>query len=553
MENPKEIWQVKVNGEVYDTDFEELTSWVFEHSVMETDEVRRGDLRWLEAGKVPMLREFFNAGNTSAEQLQVNVTTNEGVDILDAGLEQQTEISQTQSDNIITQNSNEDFAQDVLEVGEKQEFTNEIGQEIDINYCTVHPDEPSKVLCSVCFHPFCGECPTTYGTVKTCPYCGGICEPIKKVEEKNKREVQFNLDFAKNFGLVDFGKALAYPFKYKTSLIFGSLMFAVFSLGQGAANMGSMFLIVGALICFMFANSLVFGVLANTIENFAKGYTDKNFMPSFDDFNVWDDIVHPFFLSVGIWVSSFGLFIALIAGGFWFSWNTISGEISNSAQSSSVTVTPQSSIEAIDYVKQITEKFRKQNDGRLNLEIGEDGLTESQRATVDKEAEFRRINDLAKNYRKDQLENTIGKTTETKDKEINQIANGFMQNAGLILIFAGIALVWGLFYFPAACAVAGYTRSFTATVNPLIGLDTIKHLGFDYLKLVLMFIVLILFSTIVGGVLSSLLSPLDLPILGNLPAKFIGSIVTFYISVVFAVLLGYVVYKNSKKLQIFRG
>ena len=36
-------------------------------------------------------------------------------------------------------------------------------------------------------------------------------------------------------------------------------------------------------------------------------------------------------------------------------------------------------------------------------------------------------------------------------------------------------LLWAFFYFPAACAVAGYTRNFGSTLNPRVGIDTIKR------------------------------------------------------------------------------
>jgi len=56
-----EIWQVEVNGEVYQADFTELTSWVADGALQPEDKIRRGNLRWIEAGKVPLLTAFFNA------------------------------------------------------------------------------------------------------------------------------------------------------------------------------------------------------------------------------------------------------------------------------------------------------------------------------------------------------------------------------------------------------------------------------------------------------------------------------------------------------------
>ena len=56
-----EIWQVEVNGIQYEASFEELTQWVAEGALQPQDKVRRGNLRWIEAGKVPLLYGSFNA------------------------------------------------------------------------------------------------------------------------------------------------------------------------------------------------------------------------------------------------------------------------------------------------------------------------------------------------------------------------------------------------------------------------------------------------------------------------------------------------------------
>jgi hypothetical protein len=44
-----------------------------------------------------------------------------------------------------------------------------------------------------------------------------------------------------------------------------------------------------------------------------------------------------------------------------------------------------------------------------------------------------------------------------------------------------------------------------------------------------------------------------MPSIGNIPAKAVGSLIGFYFSVVFAVILGFALYKNSEKLKLFRN
>ncbi len=557
MENPNEIWQVDVNGEIYDTSFEELTNWVLESSVLKTDKVRRGNLRWLEAGKVPMLREFFNAKEQGITPPNVSINTPEADSNENADAVQSEQNSFNLSDNQV--NETQTFGEEPVFDQKEAEFQDDFNSlennidNIDTSVCDMHKDAPSSYLCEACSHAFCKACPNSYGgTVKTCPYCGGMCKPLKEFQDNRQREFQYRSDISGGFGFDDFGKALAYPFKFKSSLFFGGLLFAILSYGQSAASIGSIFLIGAALICFMLANALTFGVLANTIDNFSQGYTDRNFMPSFDDFSLWDDVVHPFFLSIAVYISSFGLLIAIVFGTVWYAWNSFSSQIANPTQDTISTLDKQSA-QSIDHVKKVTEKLKQQNAGRSGIEVGEDGLTDAQRANVQEEAEFQRLNDLTKNYKKAQLESTIGKTPETQEKEMKAMLTQFMQFAGIFLLLAGLALLWGLFYFPAACAVAGYTRSFVATINPLVGLDTIKHLGFDYVKILFMCFLMSIMSSVIGMILSIIFLPFALPRFGNLPAQFVGSFFSFYFAIAFAVTLGYALYKNSDKLKLYKG
>ena len=68
MEN--EIWQVEVNGQIYETNFRDLKQWIQERSLLPQDNVRKGNMRWIQTGRVPALRRIFDG-----ETAQVGVTT----------------------------------------------------------------------------------------------------------------------------------------------------------------------------------------------------------------------------------------------------------------------------------------------------------------------------------------------------------------------------------------------------------------------------------------------------------------------------------------------
>lgn len=538
MRNPDEVWQVRVNGQVYDTTYGELPGWISDNALLETDQVRRGELRWLDAGKVPSLVPFFNAKAEGKEIPVVAVSTT---------------VAETSDEDRLP----DSFAAEAQEVSEATtEFAIPSIEPVPdlpaAGTCSIHPEVPSEYVCSTCLHPFCGECPEGFGaSVRLCPYCGAMCEEIAKTEEKSATRTRHREDISKGFGLGDFGRSLAYPFKFKVSLLFGALMFALLSIGQGAGAMGGIFLIAAALFCFMLANALTFGVLANTIENFSKGVIGKNFMPSFDEFSTWEDVIHPFFLSIAVYASSFGLFIAVVAGMAWFAMSSVpdgpapAGAASQESFAAGDAAKP-------DYLKSIIEKAREQNK-TLGVEVGEDGLTDSQRATLGQEAEFRRLSAMAENYQKQQIEPAAGSVPQQSREEMSAMLGQFLQGASGFLILALLALLWGLFYFPAACAVAGYTRSFAATLNPLVGLDTIRHLGFDYVKVLGMVLLIGIGSVVSASILGMVFSPFNLPVFGNVPAKFFGGFVVFYFSIVFSVVLGFALYKNAEKLKLYKA
>jgi len=167
------------------------------------------------------------------------------------------------------------------------------------------------------------------------------------------------------------------------------------------------------------------------------------------------------------------------------------------------------------------------------------------------EQHFQKLNDEIAQARKAQLEGAFGKTPETQADERNAIFKTIVSYGTTFLLVAGLSLLWGLFYLPAACCVAGYTHSFTATLNPTVGLDTIRRLGSDYAKLLLMGLAVAATSLVVGSVIRHALSAFDLPGLGNVPAKFVSSLVGFYLSVVFSVTLGLALYKAGDRLKLY--
>ncbi len=538
-EQNQEVWQVEAAGKIYDTTFGEMTAWIDEGSLLRQDKVRKGNLRWIEAGKVPSLVAVFNAKDAGEPIVRPVITT--------------TKLDPTTIPGTPTQDT-VNFAPPSAEIAPAA-----IASAGDPS-CCVHADRPASFVCGTCCSNFCKECPNSYGgTVKICPYCGAMCSSLDQIRKKETESKDRLRAAAGGFGFGDFGEALAYPFRFKTSLILGALMYMFFSLGQSAVGFGGIFMLASAIVCFMLANTLTFGVLSNTVENFAQGKIGTNFMPSFEEFSLWDDVVHPFFLMIGVYISSFGPAVVVLIAAFFFITSSVTKEMNGLESDAARSLNPELpyAANAARQSEQVRDLIRKQADEQRrrvqaleDREIQPDVSADPAAAKDPDEVNFERINKMIQDQRKAQLESAVGKTPDTVAKERVDLFKKIIGYGLVFLVVLGICGLWGVFYYPAACAVAGYTQSFAATVNPTVGLDTIRRLGVDYVKILLMLLLMGIASGFIFGVIGLLLSPFDMPAVGNIPAKAIGSLFGFYFSVVFACIVGFALYKAGDRLRL---
>lgn len=526
-EEPQEIWQVEANGHVFETHFAEMTEWIADGSLLRIDRVRKANLRWIEAGKVPSLLAVFNAKDNGELAPPPTVTTIQG--------EPSPATSTTPVSNA---------ASDSLD-------------------CVMHAGVSAAFACSICNNHFCKACPNSYGgTVKICPFCGAMCTSVPATAEPVPSDVYYPP--TGKFGFGDFFEALAYPFKFKTGLILGAIMFAFLSIGQVAGSVGGLFMAGASITCFMLANTLTFGVLANTVENFAQGKIGLNFMPSFDDFSIWDDVVHPFFLMIGVYISSFGPLIAVALVAFFLVIAPATAELTDVRPEPADTLAREMPYTAnaarqSQQVRELIDRTKQQQSDRIaaiesESESHDTGLgpAPTPDAAAIEEAQIQEVQALIDESRRAQVESIVGKTPETEASERTALFKQLLGYGVALLIVGGLALLWGLFYFPAACTVAAYTRSFAAAVNPSVGIDTIRRLGVDYLKILVMGALLAVASGVVGGVLAVIFSPFDMPRVGNIPASIVNSLFAFYLSVVFSCVIGFALYKSAEKLKLYR-
>jgi hypothetical protein len=269
-------------------------------------------------------------------------------------------------------------------------------------------------------------------------------------------------------------------------------------------------------------------------------------------------------LSIGIYVASFGPFLVVFLVGLYFVMTTVAGQVNTF--NSELEKIPGTQVYAgrklVDQsgdVKDVLNGIQQKQADRITTLIE---TAESDNANVSANAEQPVIDQESRDQeelwaaatesRKQSLESTFGKTPETRAREQEEMLKGFFSLAAPLVVVGFLTLLWGFFFFPAALAVAGYTKSFFATINPLVGLDTIRRLGFNYVKILFMGFLLLVITIIFSGVVALIFSPFDLPGMGNLVAKGFSSMVTFYISVVFSCIIGYALFKSADKLQLRR-
>ncbi|MDI1241985.1 MAG: hypothetical protein PSX80_08715 [bacterium] len=545
MPEATEIWQVDVNGTVYDAQFGELPEWIDGGSLLPGDKVRKGNLRWIEARRVPSLVPFFNAKETG-EPMPFVVTVSEGEPVV----AEPTAVA-------------EPVIADPVVVPEPLSSAPAVA--FDPTRCSLHDDRESSYFCDGCANGFCKECPTSFGSsVKICPLCGAMCKRAEEAKAINKLLQQESVAINEAFGLADFARALGHPLKFKVSLFFGAFLFMLLTVARSAAGMGGMYMAVGGIFAGMSANALTFGVLSHTLNNFIQGKLDENFMPDFDDFELWEDVIHPFFLSIAAYLSAFGPFFLTLAIGFYLVSSAVADQMDS--YKSDLERIPGTHIyngrQLVDQsgdVKEVLQGIDQRQRDRIHTATQvADGASDpdpNAGATPFVDEESRQQEELwaaATESRKQSLESALGKTPGTEAKEEADMFQAMMGLAAPLAVVGFITFLWGLFYFPAACAVAGYTRTFTSTINPLVGLDTIKRLGVDYVKLLGITAILMVASILVGGFFSMVFAPLALPGLGNIPATAFSAFFSFYLVAVFSCLLGYLLFKRVDKLGLQR-
>jgi hypothetical protein len=211
MQSLQKDWFVESQGQIFEADLEEIKQWIAEGAVHPSDRVKRGSLRWLAAEKVPELYAYFNSADYTPVPSEIAATG----------------ISKFNDEIYQTQFAFENLPDDGAWRAEAEKI------------CFSHKDLEAVFVCDVCKNFFCKTCPNSYGTVKLCPVCSGLCRHVgedfdihKSIGAINKPYLKIDADMAanqKNFQ----SSGEAQKTFYRNPLIL-ALAVVVFSLISGA-------------------------------------------------------------------------------------------------------------------------------------------------------------------------------------------------------------------------------------------------------------------------------------------------------------------------------
>lgn len=537
-----EIWQVMTPEGIFDADLPTLKQWIAEGAVRQSDRVRKGNLKWIEAGRAPMLRRVFSGEEvpapheavlsspapaaTHAAQLpptappQTFAAPPQTVAVSCVGADTRAHAS-THAKEVAAprpSHATEGFIEVVQTPcgGPQPQDASPAWHEPELSAapslasaCHFHPLQAATLVCRVCHATFCRACPNQMGvsTVFLCPLCGGFCDPLEAIVRR-----QTLYDFQDSgFGLSDFGQALSYPFTHLASLFGGALLYG--------------FLMLTGLRGQIIAWGLLYGCIALVIHRVAYGELGRDFLPDFADFSFWDDVLRPAFLGLGVTLVTLGPILLLVCA-LLFGW------LGGAKRPAAPELLP-------------PQQEQQQADAPPE-ERATAGISTAEGEMERREDQQRAVEQLQR-----QIEQARAKAQEQEGESTAMtIIRQLMAHPGLILLLALLSVAWAVFYHPMALLVAGWTESFKATINPLVGLDTMRHMGLNYLKAFLMYLAVQLIGFGIQVVVAIVTSPFDMPLVGNLPGKFIGGIFTFYTSLVVACVLGLALFKSADRLGI---
>lgn len=197
-----DFWQAEVLGQVYDTNFAAITGWISEGAIQPSDKVRRGNLRWINAGKVPAFIPFFNARENGIRLNDVKINHIQFSD-------NERKINSTDQKN-----------------------------------CFIHEQEKSAFKCEICGNTYCQNCFADEQN-KDCPICGAYCRSLNLLDtdlnlsDQSTETKKFDSANSETENAQNFDSTIRLPSDVLKTKTKGLSIFFIIFVGLAVSGLGS--------------------------------------------------------------------------------------------------------------------------------------------------------------------------------------------------------------------------------------------------------------------------------------------------------------------------
>lgn len=391
--------------------------------------------------------------------------------------------------------------------------------------CAVHGDQKPYWVCTVCKNLFCKACPASdSGRLKFCPFCGGTCVLYSGLDWKYKKgQARYN-DYDEDevketkkkrepvktsMELIDFMAAMTYPFYYPSSLAIGVILYLFLIFGQIMTVFAGGWTFLATFGCIVVVVMMKFGVMLKTIENFRQADFKKSFLPRIKKLTIREDLFHSLFVGISVYIASFGLFVLMAVSLGVYASNSNPVDLETKGKVS-------------------------------NKPAGSTNFDNSFRDIKDREQ--KKIQDQTRQSR---FENVFGRNYWLESKQFENFVGSLKNLSPVFYLPVFLSLVFGFFYFPAACILSSKNRSFTNIFNYKAGVREIKFFKSDYVKILLMIFcfIIILILTVVG--LIWFFNFLEIPNVGIVVTLLAESALILYFWLAFSGILGILLCKKQ--------
>lgn len=365
--------------------------------------------------------------------------------------------------------------------------------------CANHADAPSRHYCRQCTKGYCGACVQRVREAFVCGACDQLCVPIEKHAEEQRRQ----RDRARPL-FAELGTIAGYPLRDRL----GFVLLVIFVYAASFMPFYAWLFSTGVLLWYVF---------------FALGrVADGNLRDFAPDFRDLGDLVAPVRLSIAAMLISMGpLLVAL-----YLTPRTVLHDLRE--HSTAAPVVPEQAGERPVHVVRAA-----------GFRVGEPAaaaqVSAPDETTVPEHEEP--ASDEAATDTADPDGGDAGAPVETGPPPPEDVREP--RPSLLAYLALALAALWALAYTPVALAVAALSRSFLSTINPVVGLDTIRRMGATYWQAWVLYFGVVIAQGVMGAVLSFI------PFLGGLLRAFVDA----YAGLAVACTLGLAVYKKAPELD----